>query len=137
MPKIFYTEHEIEDLFKSGVTRIDINDNVVLTGLAYEKAVRLGMQLVQPSEQVSDAPVRPYLSKVMVNQNTFRDSRPSGQPLSQYQTTGIGTENQKTGTLPADIQSRIKNAVIAKLGSNVDQGLLDIIIRRVLDQVKV
>jgi hypothetical protein len=38
---------------------------------------------------------------------------------------------------PVDLTARIKNAVIAKLGTQVDQALLDTIIRRVLDQVKV
>ena len=66
MAKTFYTEHEIEDLFKSGVTRLEMNDNVVLTGLAYEKAQKLGMQLVQPNAQPSDAPVRPYISNATV-----------------------------------------------------------------------
>lgn len=137
MPKIFYTEHEIEDLYKSGVTRLEINDNVVLTGLAYEKAVRLGMQLVQPSEQVSDAPVRPYLSKVFGNPappTNLLPHDPSPYPISNFGTArSIHTEMVQ----PSDLSARIKNAVIAKLGSNVDQALLDIIIRRVLDQVKV
>ena len=64
MAKTFYTEHDIEDMFKSGVTRLELSDNVVLTGLAYEKAQKLGMQLVQPNDHPSDAPVRPYISQV-------------------------------------------------------------------------
>lgn len=41
-----------------------LNDNIVLTDLAFEKAKRLGMSLVSPHDTISpSAPVRPYLSK--------------------------------------------------------------------------
>lgn len=126
MAKTFYTEHEIEDLFKRGVTRLEMNDNVVLTGLAYEKAQKLGMQLVQPNAQPSDAPVRPYISNPTV--------------LSAQAFTPVQTPVPVKPTpvaAPTDLSARIKNAVIAKLGAQVDQTLLDTIIRRVLDQVKV
>lgn len=131
MAKTFYTEHEIEDMFKAGMTRLEMSDDVVLTGLAYEKAVRLGMQLVQATEQVSDAPVRPYISKAMPQAGSV-----SSIPFSMPSYSKPAANAPATG-LPADLTARIKNAVIAKLGSNVDQSLLDAIIRRVLDQVKV
>ena len=126
MAKTFYTEHEIEDLFKRGVTRLEMNDNVVLTGLAYEKAQKLGMQLVQPNAQPSDAPLRPYISNATV---------PAVQVFTPVQTPA--PVMPAPATTPADLSARIKNAVIAKLGAQVDQTLLDTIIRRVLDQVKV
>ncbi len=65
MPKEFYTERDIEDMWKRGTTSLRVDDNVVLTELAYEKAGRLGMQLVkeQPVEPPA-APVRPYLSQL-------------------------------------------------------------------------
>jgi hypothetical protein len=126
MAKTFYTEHEIEDLFKSGVTRLDVNENVVLTGLAYEKAQKLGMQLVQPNAQPSDAPVRPYISTVI-----------APAPLSDLNLRTPVPNLPAPAPAPADLSARIKNAVIAKLGAQVDPSLLDSIIRRVLDQVKV
>ncbi len=52
MPKEFYTERDIEDMFKRGILSLQVNDNVVLTELAYEKANRLGMQLLQASSPV-------------------------------------------------------------------------------------
>lgn len=137
MPKTFYTEHEIEDLFKSGVTRLEMDDNVVLTGLAYEKAVRLGIQLVQSAELPSDAPMRPYISKstspATSSNLRLQDSGPSYKPGCNSTVSAPSIEVQ----MPIDLSARIKNAVIAKLGSNVDQSLLDAIIRRVLNQVKV
>jgi len=35
MAKEFYTEKDIEDLFQRGVMSLEVNDNVVLTELAY------------------------------------------------------------------------------------------------------
>jgi hypothetical protein len=127
MAKTFYTEHEIEDLFKSGVTRLEVNENVVLTGLAYEKAQKLGMQLVQQNEQPTDAPVRPYISKA---------TSPAASSDLHLQVP-VSIASTPVAVPPADLSSRIKNAVIAKLGAQVDPSLLDSIIRRVLDQVKV
>src|SRR5512137_155077 len=64
MPKEFYTERDIEDMFKRGVMSLQVTDNVVLTELAYEKANRLGMQLLRPRPvEPPSAPVRPYLSQ--------------------------------------------------------------------------
>jgi len=65
MPKEFYTERDIEDMFKRGILSLQVNDNVVLTELAYEKANRLGVQLLRgkPLEPPS-APVRPYISEL-------------------------------------------------------------------------
>ena len=49
MPKQFYTEKDIEDLVQRGVKSLQVTDEVVLTELAYEKARRLGLQLVTQS----------------------------------------------------------------------------------------
>ncbi len=46
MPKQFYTEKDIEDLVQRGIKSLQVTDEVVLTELAYEKARRLGLQLV-------------------------------------------------------------------------------------------
>ena len=63
MPKKFYTEKDIEELFNSGITSLKINDNVQLTGMAYEKAHRLGLHLLTDGPDTPPgAPVRPYLS---------------------------------------------------------------------------
>ena len=113
MPKEFYTERDIEDMFKRGILSLEVNDNVVLTELAYEKASRLGMQLLRerPLEPPA-APVRPYLS---------------GQ-LSSAAVQTAPTHQQEAG-LPA----RIRAAVTARLGTQVDPALLDVIIERVLN----
>jgi hypothetical protein len=56
MAKMFYTERDIEDLHARGVISIDVHDDVVLTELARERALKLGVKLmrVQPGRQVED-----------------------------------------------------------------------------------
>ena len=108
MPKEFYTERDIEDMFKRGILSLEVNDNVVLTELAYEKANRLGMQLLleRPLEPPA-APVRPYLSGQL-------------SPATPHR--------QET-----DLPARIRASVTARLGTQVDPALLDVIIKRVLN----
>jgi hypothetical protein len=115
MPKEFYTERDIEDLFKRGVMSLEITENVVLTELAYEKAGRVGMQLqhFQP-ENPPSAPVRPYIG---YKTNTAASPIPTG-----------NLPEQPTKELPI----RIREAVIARMGSQIDSNLLDVIIERVL-----
>lgn len=111
MPKEFYTERDIEDMFKRGILSLQVNDNVVLTELAYERANRLGMQLLKPHPiEPPAAPVRPYLSQP--NQAVAAVAPPAPAAV--------------------DLTQRIRTAVLAQLGNQVDPALLDVIIQRVL-----
>jgi hypothetical protein len=112
MPKEFYTERDIEDMWKRGIMSLQVDENVVLTELAYEKAQRLGMQLLRerPLEPPA-APVRPYLSQ------TVKPATLSASPAAAPD---------------PDLASRIRTAVTARLGTQVDPQLLDSIIQRVL-----
>jgi hypothetical protein len=116
MPKEFYTERDIEDMFKRGILSLQVNDNVVLTELAYEKANRLGMQLLRerPVEPPA-APVRPYISQ-------------PGKPKALV---------APTAPVATELTGRIRAAVLAQLGGQVDQTLLDVIIQRVLQSTGV
>jgi len=111
MPKEFYTERDIEDMFKSGILSLQVTDNVVLTELAYEKANSLGMQLLhaKPLEPPA-APVRPYLSGVRKPEAAAAPAAPA----------------------EADLMAHIRAAITAQLGNQVDPALLDVIIQRVL-----
>jgi hypothetical protein len=122
MPKKFYTEKDIEDLFHSGTKSLQVTDEVVLTELAYEKAKRLGFQLITDRADVPPAaPVRPYLSEK--------------NPLQAKPVTASVSSNEsqpKPTQSGSDIETRIRSAVIAKLGNQVDAKLLDNIIHRVV-----
>ena len=39
MPKTFYTERDIEDMVQQGISSLTVDDNAVLTDLAYTRRV--------------------------------------------------------------------------------------------------
>lgn len=130
MPKEFYTEKDIEDLVHRGVMSLELNDNVYLTELAYEKAGRLGMRLVQSEEKNPSAPVRPYITKNMPQSKTTSVNCPTCPPAA--------TLTPKIQAGGADeLRTRIRSAVLNRLGSQVDPALLDRIIDRVLSSTGV
>lgn len=115
MPKKFYTERDIEDMAAHGQYSLTVDDSVVLTELAFEKAERLGVKLIQPHQTPPAAPIRPYLSEPV---------KPAG------------ACTPTDGRNP-DLRERIRSAVQAKLGDQVDPTLLETIITRVLNNVGV
>ncbi len=119
MPKEFYTEKDIEDLVQKGVRSLEVNEQVFLTALAYEKASELGLILHQPSGIDLSVPVRPYLSA----QNVQKSDRVLAHD---------SFSNQNQSSAGFDLRSRIRNAVRQQLGDQIDPALLDRIIERVL-----
>ena len=118
MTKEFYTEKDIEDLVKRGVLSLDVNDNSVLTDLAYEKANRLGMRLIRARpDNPPGAPVRPYISE-----------KAAGGPA----TPTAGVAMPAAPAAQSEPRGRIRSAVLARLGTQVDPGMLESIIERVL-----
>lgn len=118
MPKIFYTERDIEDLYHSGVTTLVVNDDVVVTDLAREKAFKLGVELLKEHDQPSSAPVRPYITK---------NVSPSAAPPLQQAPIPEPTK--------MELEERVYQAVQAQVGDNFDPSLLKTIIQRVLNNV--
>jgi hypothetical protein len=119
MAKTFYTERDIEELARRGVKSLEVDDDVVLTELAMEKAERLGVRLVRASLKGGEvpppsAPVRPYIAAGAED----RPARAAARPESRD-----------------DLHQRVRAAVIARLGNELDPALLDRIIQRVLDNV--
>lgn len=130
MPKEFITEKDVEDLAKRGIFSIEINDNVVLTDLAYEKANRLGVHLVRDKpDNPPGAPVRPYIAQKPVPGATAAPAKP-------YPSTAANLvpPAQADG---AALHQRIRSAVLARLDKPVDSNLLDVIITRVLNSTGV
>ena len=127
MPKEFYTEKDIEDLFHRGIRSLQVTENVVLTELAYEKARRLDFQLITDrADNPPAAPVRPYISEQQAH-------RP-------MQTIGPAAPVVEAAPKPVhpgtdDVEKRIRSAVLARLGDQVDAKLLDTIIQRVVKGV--
>jgi hypothetical protein len=116
MAKQFYTERDIEDLAARGVLTLTMGDDVVLTELAYERAERLGVKLIQPHQLSPASPVRPYLSEPVAPAKPCKKPAPS---LKEDEA----------------LRQRIRMAVKGKLGDEIDPQLLETIITRVLDNI--
>lgn len=130
MPKTFYTERDIEDLAKRGVISLVEDDDVVLTDLARDKAMRLGIEIVHEFDQPPSAPQRPYITKLTSPSATS----PGGGDTSK---TGSKKTASSAGKSSEDLYQSVRAEVIARLGDAVDPQLLDTIIRRVLQNVGV
>jgi hypothetical protein len=114
MPKIFYTERDIDELRARGVTSIDVTDNVVLTDLALERAMRYEMKINRLEQSAPKATYSPSV-------NTF----------AAYQ-----REVPRESGSEIELKQRIKSAVLARLNGQVDAVLLDAVITRVLAGMK-
>ena len=134
--KKFYTEKDIEDLFTSGGRSLRVDNNIALTDLAYEKAKQLGLQLLSDGAQLpstANVPIRPYLSNASLNAATSIRATPKVDSVSPAVTQPALTpaarsQNEKE----SDTAQRIRSAVLARLGNQVDATLLDVIIQRVV-----
>jgi len=94
MPKTFYTEHDIQDLADRGVTTVEVNDDIVLTDLARDMALKHGIRLVRSK---------------------------SAHPEDNAN---------------AEIIHRVKAAVIARMGEQVDAKLLEAVVTKVVNGLK-
>jgi len=121
MPKTFYTDRDIQDLFTQGVTSLVVNDDVVVTDLGRERAMKLGFELIREAEKAGppSAPVRPYITK---------QPSPTG-------SVAMSAKQQTPTNTKADLEKRVFDAVVAKVGGSVDPKLLETIIKRVLRSV--
>jgi hypothetical protein len=108
MAKVFYTERDIEDMARQGVKSLDVNDNVVVTDLAREKARKLGLELI-----------------------TKRPSQPA-QIVSTQATPAAPPLAANPAPAKTDLESRVFSSVKARLGDQVDDAVLHTIVERVI-----
>jgi len=119
MPKIFYTERDIEDLYHNGVTTLVVNDDIVVTDIGREKARKLGVELLKENDQPSSAPIRPYITE---------KKSPSAAP-------SLPVAPSPPPPTQAALEDRVLSAVQSQVDDTVDPGLLKTIIQRVLKSV--
>ncbi len=108
MAKIFYTERDIDDLKARGVGSIEVNDNVVMTDLAVERAMKHGIKIHRREQSAPQA--------------TFSPSVNAAYPR----------EAPRANASDLELKQKIKAAVLARLNGQVDEALLDAVITRVL-----
>ena len=113
MAKIFYTERDIDDMKARGVTSLDITDNVVITDLALERAMRYDFKINRA--ETSSAPKAIYSPSVNL---------------------AVSSVHQVAKSADAELKMKIRSLVLEKLDGQVDAALLDAVITRVLAGIK-
>ncbi len=117
--KVFYTERDIETMFAQGVTEIEVDDNVVITDLAQDKARALGIKMKKVKVRAGP-PMKRGLGRIAVASNA------SLLPATRAEPAPADTD-------PA---AKIKAAVIARLGTTQYNDLLDRLIPTLLARLK-
>jgi len=112
MAKIFYTERDIDEMKARGVTSVDITDNVVITDLAVERAMKYDMKINR-----------------MENVSAPRASLSASVNL-------VAAYPREASARDVELKGKIKSLVLAKLNGQVDAALLDAVITRVLAGMK-
>lgn len=112
MPKIFYTEQDIDELNARGVKSIDVTENVVITDLALERAMRYEMKINRA--EGSSAPKATMSGSVNL----------------------VAAYPRAESAGDAELKQRIKSAVLAKLDGQMDAAMLDAVIARVVSSLK-
>jgi hypothetical protein len=112
MAKSFITERDIDDMKARGITSVDLNDNVVITDLAVERAMRNGMRINR--QEHSPAPMATFSPSV----NTL-----TSKPVERLASN-------------AEVIAKVKAAVLARLDGQVDAALLEAVITRVVIAMK-
>ena len=128
MPKTFYTERDIEDMVRQGISSLVVDDNAALTDLAYTRARQLGMELLSDNDKPPAAPERPYIAKPVQTPGKKMMKKAAPPPVRRV-AHNLPPSNS------TDLHQRIHAAVVAKLGNSVDTKLLDVIIKRVLRNI--
>ena len=114
MAKIFYTERDIDDLKRRGVDSLEVDDNVLLTDLAVERAMKLGIK-IQRREQASP--------------------RATPSPSVNMQ-AAYPKEPPRASAADLELKQKVKAAVLRQVNGQVDEALLDAVITRVLARMK-
>ena len=112
MAKIFYTERDIDDMKARGITSVEITENVVITDMALERAMKHGMK-INRAEQMS-APKATFSSSVNL----------------------VAAYPREASASDVELKQKIKSAVLARLDGQVDAALLDAVIARVVSAMK-
>jgi hypothetical protein len=126
--KTFYTERDIADMHAAGVTEIEVDDDVVLTDLAREKAIALGVKMKLVAQRSGQPDGLPRLA---VAPQMQLPPAVSG-PMSSLPAPG----SLPPATSEADLVTQVKSAVIARLGTTAHNDLLDQVIPQVLARLR-
>jgi hypothetical protein len=151
--KTFYTDHDIEDMAKAGTREIEIDDDVVLTDLAREKALSIGIKLRQkhsaePVVATGRPLIRP-LSAVSAGGSPSPSPAPAAapsRPVPDPPTKPLAADSSPAAAIPAsqssaagslseeEFKRRVKSVLVGRLGSRVPEAMIDAAIVKVLKE---
>src|SRR5512138_735409 len=114
MAKIFYTERDIDDLKARGIDSLDVTDNIVMTDLAVERAMKLGIRIQRREQSAPQATLSPSV-------NIY---------------AAYPKETPRASVADLELKQKIKSMVLARLNGQVDEALLEAVIARVLAGMK-
>ena len=109
MPKTIYTEQDIDAMKARGETCVDVTDDVILTDLAMERAMKHGLKINRAGQASPKATFSPSV-------NTY----------SAY---------AREAPSDSEIRRKIKAAVLARLNGQVDDGVLETTITRMMQRM--
>lgn len=113
MPKTFYTDRDIDDMIRDGKTSLVVNDDIVVTDIARERAYKCNFKFLKENDIAPSTPVRPYLvENPVTKKNTTISAKPE-----------------------ISVEQQLFDAVKARVGDSVDPALLQSIIKRVLKSI--
>jgi len=112
MAKTIYTERDVDEMNARKVKAIDLTDNVVMTDLALERAMKYDMK-INRADNVS-APRASLSASVNL----------------------VAAYPREASAQDVELKGKIKSLVLAKLNGQVDAALLDSVITRVLAGMK-
>jgi hypothetical protein len=129
--KTFYTERDIDDMRAAGAVEIEIDDDVVLTDLARERAIALGLRMKRVEKRSGKPPGGlPRLAvapQIQLPPAVITVPKPAPAPLPPPPVSPPSDE---------ELAAQIKAAVLARLGNTPHTDLLDKIIPMVLTRLR-
>jgi hypothetical protein len=113
MTKTFYTDRDIDDMIRDGITSLVIDDDIVVTDVARERAYKSDFKFIRENDIAPSTPVRPYLSEKLVKK-----------------TVEVGIKKTES-----NIEQLVFDAVRSRVGDSVDPDLLRTIIKRIIKSI--
>jgi hypothetical protein len=132
--KTFYTVRDIEDMHATGVVEIEIHDDVVLTDVAREKAIALGMHLKTAAQDT--------MPRTGGGASAQSAAAPPKTPpvapgaTAQAPASPAAPQAGNSAVARTTLIRQVKSAVVARLGTDKYNDLLDRIIPQVIDRIK-
>ncbi len=124
MARIFYTERDIEDLAKRGVTEIELNDSVYITDLARETMDKLGIKRKVSGGQAASSSV--LTSPDVANLHAQAAVAASAPHNASASNAALSSAEKQ------EVMDKVKSGVIARLGPGVDAAVVEKIVQRVV-----